>query len=586
MAAFQFIFLVLWLVAVSYYILSAYCLSSFLKKKKSVPAPADAGLPPLTLMKPVKGIGPHSRVDFLSFINQDYPRFQVLFGLMDEDDPARPLIEELIARNPGKDIELVVSGEETGENRKVSNLHNMSRKAKYDILVIADSDMRVGPDYLRAVAAGFDRPSVGLVTCPYRGSWPENFGAALEALTINAEFLPSVTVAERLEGLSFALGATMAVRRGALGAIGGFPALADYLADDYQLGNKVKAAGYGIKLSGYIVDSVQGRESFAGYFSHQLRWGRTYRACRPVSYFFSVLTKGTPFSLLFLAASGFGRAGWLVVLAELAVRQAQARYMERALVKSAGTSGYYWLLPLRDLLGFAVWAMSFAGGNVRWKGTSFRVLSDGKMKKLLTALFFLAAFSIQAGQLFAAGVPAKYDPELSAYENALAHGDYSTGIQVGYGTKIWDGALASLDTALATVSVKFPISGVKARGTILRGVWEYKVEALGGIITSENDKGVVGLSPVGFRYDFTGLGAFSPYVELMVGAVYLNVPHTIQGTRFNFIEHGAIGAQYFVSDKTSLDLQARLQHLSNAGIKEPNHGLNSGYVLFGVTRYW
>ena len=381
MAALQAMFFILWLCALAFYAISAYSLRAFFIRERGR-TPSSGGTPPLTVLKPIRGADGNTYENLKSFISQDYPRFQTIFGMAEESDPAVPVVRRLIAEHPDRDIVLVVSGRESGTNSKVSNLGNMYEKARYDILVIADSDMRVGPDYLRAVAAGFEDPSVGLVTCPYRGAYPKNLGAALDALTIDTDFLPSVAVAERLEGLSFALGATMAVRRDALEKIGGFAVLADRLADDYWLGNLVKQAGYGLKLAGYVVDSVEGRESFSGYFAHQLRWGRTYRVCRPKGYFLSVLTKGTVFSALFLLASGFSPAGWSVVLAELVIRSCQAAYMEGFYIKGPGVIRYFWLLPLKDLLGAAIWLLSFTGNTVTWKGASFRIDREGRMERL------------------------------------------------------------------------------------------------------------------------------------------------------------------------------------------------------------
>jgi ceramide glucosyltransferase len=286
-----------------------------------------------------------------------------------------------MAEFPEVETDLVISGREVGVNQTVSNLSNMHEMSRHDIIVVADGDMRVGPGYLRAVAGGFADPSVGMVTCPYRGAYPVDTGAALEALTIDTDFLPSVAVAERLEGLSFALGATMAARKKALDAIGGFKALADYLADDYQFGNKIKKAGYKLLLSRYVVDSIQGRESIGGYFSHQLRWGRTYRACRPNGYFLSVLTKGTAFSVMFLLASGFDGLGWTVFGAGLAIRYVQAAYLEAVYIKGPGVFRYLWLLPIKDMMSFAIWALSFTGSTVKWKGTSFRIDREGRMTK-------------------------------------------------------------------------------------------------------------------------------------------------------------------------------------------------------------
>jgi len=378
--AIQVSFLILWLASVIFYALSAYCVSSYYKragKKKAETAVEE--LPPVSVMKPVKGADYDTYENLKSFVMQDYPRYQVVFGVADEGDPAVGLIKRLIAENPGKDLSLTIGSMPVGANHKICNLDNMYKNVYYSIVIIADSDMRVGPDYLREVVRGFDGPDVGLVTCPYRGAYPEDIGATFEALTIDTDFMPSVAVAERLEGLSFAMGATMAVRREALEKIGGFGALADYLADDYKLGNLVMKAGYSLRLSGYVVDSVGRRETIGSYLSHQLRWGRTYRACRPKGYFLSVLTKGTAFSVFFLLATGFSQAGWALFTANLLVRYAQAYYMEAVYIKGPGVLRLLWLLPVKDLLGFAVWLLSFTGSTVRWKDVRFRVDKEGRM---------------------------------------------------------------------------------------------------------------------------------------------------------------------------------------------------------------
>ncbi len=383
MAALELFFFILWLASLAFYAVSAYSVRAFfIREGRSTGKRPSEGLPSLTVLKPVRGADGHTYENLKSFIMQDYTSFQIVFGVADPSDQGLAVAQRLMAENPDKDISVVVSGRETGPNKKVSNLANMYENAKHDILVIADSDMRVGPDYLGEVADGFHDPSVGLVTCLYRGAYPENLGAAFEALTIDTDFLPSVIVAERLEGLSFALGATMAVRRDALSKIGGFAPLADRLADDYWLGNMVKGAGYGLRLSGYVVDSVQGRESFMGYFSHQLRWGRTYRVCRPKGYFLSVLTKGTAFSLMFLLASGFSPTGWSVVGANLLLRYGQAFYMERVFIKGPGITAWFWLLPVKDVLSALIWLLSFTGDVVTWKDESFKIDREGRMVRL------------------------------------------------------------------------------------------------------------------------------------------------------------------------------------------------------------
>jgi len=382
--ALEAVFLLLWLSSVAFYFISAWCLAAFFKRENdnTKEGPVSGNSPPLTVLKPVRGADGDTYENLKSFVLQDYPEYQVIFGIADPADPAVKVVESLIAEYPGLDLKLVIGGGRDCPNRKVGNLTGMYPHAKYGILVISDSDMRVGPGYLMAVAKGFSDQGVGLVTCPYRGAHPEDIGSALEALTIDTDFLPSVAVAERLEGLSFALGATMAVRREAIESIGGLDALGDFLADDYQLGNLVGSAGYKLKLSGYILDSVGRSESVGGFLAHQLRWGRTYRVCRPKGYFLSVLTKGTAFSVFFLAASGFSTAGWGVVAANLAVRFGLALFTEVRYVRGPGVLKFFWLLPVKDLLGFAIWLLSFTGSRVRWQDKCYIVGNDGRMRSM------------------------------------------------------------------------------------------------------------------------------------------------------------------------------------------------------------
>jgi ceramide glucosyltransferase len=376
------ILLLLWLSAVSYYIISAYCLASFYKNKSPyLPAPDKKNSPSISVLKPIKGADPSLYENLKSFVEQDYPCFQVVFGVSDRSDPAFAVAQRLVSEYPEKEMLLVETGPPRSPNRKVSNLIPMYALAKYDIILVADSDMHVGRQYLSGVSEGFKDPDVGLVTCPYRGCNPKSIGAAFEALTINADFFPAVTVAERLEGVSFALGATMAARREALDRIGGFEALKDFLADDYQFGNKIYKADYKLKLSRFVVDSVQGGESLREYFIHQLRWGRTYRACRPVSYFFAGVTKGTALAALFLMASGFSPAGWALLSVDLALRISLAVWLQRHYVKAPGTLKYYWLLPARDIASALIWFFSFTGSTISWKGESFNIDREGRMIK-------------------------------------------------------------------------------------------------------------------------------------------------------------------------------------------------------------
>lgn len=336
-------------------------------------------LPPVTILKPVKGIDAESFENFASFCRQDYPDWQIVFAAASADDPAVPVVERLMAEFPLVDIELVIDGRIYGPNYKVCNLINAFPRARHDIVIVCDSDIRVGPRYLREVAAPFSDPAVGLVTSLYRSPGVRNIPTALESMGFTSEMIPNVMAALCLEGLTFALGASMAVRREALERIGGFEALVDYLADDYQLGNMVHRAGYRLELSGYYVESVMRRESLTGILSRQLRWARTMRCSRPGGYLASGITQPVPAGLLALLVSGFSAAGWTAAGLLGIFRLLCGLVFSRMFVRDGLFPRYLWLLLLRDLLAFATWALSFLGNRVVWRSHVFRVLPGGKI---------------------------------------------------------------------------------------------------------------------------------------------------------------------------------------------------------------
>ncbi len=361
-----------------YGLFSLYCARDFFSRKGN----GNPYLPPVTILKPVKGMDAESFINFASFCVQDYPLYQIVFAVASPDDPVVPVIKNLIERYPEADVELVLDGGIYGSNYKVCNLMNAFPRAKYDILIVCDSDIRVEPQYLREVCSGFSDPSVGLVTSLYRSSGIRGFATALEALGFTAEMVPNVMVALKLEGLSFALGASMAVRREALEKIGGFPALVDYLADDYQLGNMVYRAGHRLALSGHFVESVMKRESLAGILSRQLRWARTMRVSRPAGYFTSGITQPVPMALIALIVSGFSPAGWLAFFLLGLIRLIVVHCYSRFFVGDRLIPRYLWLLPIRDFLAFGTWALSFLGNRVTWRGNRFRLLPGGKIVEI------------------------------------------------------------------------------------------------------------------------------------------------------------------------------------------------------------
>lgn len=364
--------------SVAYGLISLVCARSFFGRRQ----PLADHTPPVTVIKPVKGMDAESFDNFASFCCQEYPVFQLVFAVAAAEDPAVAVIRRLMETFPAQDIDLVIDPAIHGPNYKVCNLMNAWPKVKHGIVIVCDSDIRVGPEYLARVCAPFADPAVGLVTSLYRSSRVDGLATVFEALGFTVEMIPNVMVALRLEGLSFALGASMACRREALDAIGGFPALVNYLADDYQLGNKIHRAGYRLELSGYFVESVMKRESLGGILSRQLRWCRTMRASRAGGYFASGITQPFVGLLAALLIARFSPAGWGAVLLLYVVRGLVVTIFSRRYVQDRLLPRYLWLLPVRDLLAFATWALAFLGNRVRWRGHLFRLRPGGAIEEI------------------------------------------------------------------------------------------------------------------------------------------------------------------------------------------------------------
>jgi len=361
--------------ALAYSLIVLWCAHRYFGRTIALPDHA----PPVTILKPVKGMDVESFENFASFCRQEYPVFQIVFAAASGEDPVLPVIRRLMAEFPDIDIDLVVDERKYGPNYKVCNLMNAYPRAKHDLIIICDSDIRVGPEYLRHVCALFADPVVGLVTSLYRSPRVRGTATALEAMGFTVEMMPNVLVARALEGLTFALGASIAVRREALDAIGGFAAQVDYLADDYQLGNKVFRAGWRLELSDYMVESVMKKESFGHVFSRQLRWDRTMRVSRPGGFAGSGITQPFPPALLALLVSECSLPGVAAALLLYAVRSLNAVLFSRRYLHDQLFPRWLWLLPVRDLLSFVKWVLSFFGNCVQWRGHRYRILPGGKM---------------------------------------------------------------------------------------------------------------------------------------------------------------------------------------------------------------
>jgi ceramide glucosyltransferase len=365
-----------------FYFLSALSLASFLRdrqrKLKQTPLP-ESRLPPVSILKPLKGVDPEIWESFSSHCEQDYPQFQLIFGVSDLADPAIAVVRKLQAKYPNVPIELIVCDRVLGTNIKVSNLAQMLPTARHELLLVNDSDIRVPSDYLRKVITPLADASVGLVTCLYRGVASRTLGSRLEALGISTDFVPGVLSARFIEeGLRFGLGSTLAFRRRELEAIGGFEGLLDYLADDYELGRRIASTGKKVELSAATVVTFLPAYTLRQFFRHQLRWSRTIRDARRWGYAGLLFTFGLPWASLTLLAARGAVWAWALLALTFAARMTLGFVAAIVVLHDDQFFRYVFLLPLRDLIAPFVWAVSFMGNRIHWRGDVFD-LKDGRL---------------------------------------------------------------------------------------------------------------------------------------------------------------------------------------------------------------
>ena len=350
--------------------------------KRSAASVSPSQLPAVTIFKPVHGMEERLEENLGSFFEQNYPDFEIIIGARTAEDPAIVLSEQLRARYPVVKSRIVLSGPPQWPNAKVFTLAKMIPLSQNDFFVISDSDVRVESDFLRNVVPSLLDPRAGLVTCVYRGDPSPGFWSMLEALGMSVEMPSGVVVADMLEGIRFALGPAVALRRDALEKIGGIAATADYYSDDYVLGNKIWAAGYKVSFSHYAVQHVLTPRSVWRTLGDQLRWMKSTRHSRPWGHIGSGVTFAMPFGVLgFISAASLGRIG--LGLAMLVVvflnRVLQSLVVGWWLLKDPRALRLCWLYPLRDLQGFAVWAASFLSHNFYWRGEKYRFTKDGRI---------------------------------------------------------------------------------------------------------------------------------------------------------------------------------------------------------------
>jgi ceramide glucosyltransferase len=378
-AIWRWTILLLALSPLGYYVTAIFATIRFFRRERAKQLPAFT--PPVSLLKPVRGVDFGSYDNFASFCVQDYPEYEILFCVNEMSDTAVPVIEKVMKHFPERRIRILSNAPQIGSNRKINNLALLTREAKYEILMQTDGDVRVGPNYIRELVAPFADLAVGVASCFYRAIAQHSLWAELEAVGTASDFFAGALVAEWKEGITFALGASLGTTKTWLARIGGYEAIANLLADDYELGNRVHRAGGKVLLCREPVWTMYPAQGARGFWDHQVRWARTVRLCRPASFIGLLFTHGLPWALL---AAAVAPSAWIAAAYLLAY--VLLRFILAWVVGIWGINDHvlrrrFWLIPVRDLLNFAVWLAGFASSRVTWGGLEY-VMKDGKMMEV------------------------------------------------------------------------------------------------------------------------------------------------------------------------------------------------------------
>jgi ceramide glucosyltransferase len=376
--------LVLAAAPLAYYVLSLYCVIGYFRglQRSPSPSPESSYSPPVSILKPVRGVDCEAYENFASYCLLDYPEYEIIFAVADSDDPAVPVIEKLQTDFPSCSIRLIKGAERIGANSKVNSLCRLVEEAKYDLVVMSDSDVRVDTDYLRTVVPPFADPQVGAVTAFCRCITNGSVAADLDALGMYLDSVPGALAARMLERkMQFAFGWTMATTKRHLSEIGGWEAMANHHSDDFELGNRIAHRGYKVELMRKAVWMVFPKETIEQYFLHELRWSIGLKNVRPTAYGWLLLTHGLP--LAFLAAALAASAGWWGIAAAhiityLSLRLGLAWTTGAWGLGDRGTPKRLWLVPLRDVITFMVWASGFFLKKITWRGLAYEV-RNGKL---------------------------------------------------------------------------------------------------------------------------------------------------------------------------------------------------------------
>ncbi len=364
-------------------LVACFCVLKF-KQGLSVPVAQNTDRPGVTLYKPLYGLDYELKENLLSFCDQDYPTFQVVFGISDANDPAIQVVRLVMAERPEIDTELVINDKVNGNNPKVSNLINMDKAAKHDLLIISDSDMRVETDYIDRIVASFSGADVGLVTCLYKGTPAPGLASTLGAMFINQWFSPSALIPATFGGVQHCFGATMAIKRDVLVKIGGLEALVSNLADDYTLGRLVRGAGLSVKLANLAVENIVDETSIKSMMIHELRWARTIRSVEPLGFLATFLTDVIPLGIMVSLLQYLAGFDWEMIIIPLI-----AGFFVRSLLHFSTKATFIskhpaslWIVPLRDILSFFVRVLCYTGRTVKWRSSELSVGKHGEIDNL------------------------------------------------------------------------------------------------------------------------------------------------------------------------------------------------------------
>jgi len=362
--------------ALAYCVLVLLAVRSYLRQ----PRPELSRPVPISVLRPLAGADEGLEENLRCYFRQDYSEFEILAAVRTADDPARAVFERVRAEFPHIPAQLIVTGEPPYPNAKVFSLALMLAAARHDLIVMADSDTRVGPGMLRGLAAEFEDPALGVATCPYRAVPGPSFWSRLEALGMNTDFLAGLLAARLIEGVRFAVGPTIAARRQALEAIGGMEQLREYLAEDFVLGRRVADSGWRVILSRNLIEHHIGSHTPRENFRHRLRWMRSTRRSRRWGYLGQIFTYPLPLALL---VATFCPRAWPLAVATALARAAAAWAVGRGILRDPLLARFWYLLPLEDLLSFLFWIAGFFGNTITWRGRRYYLDRDGRFRPIV-----------------------------------------------------------------------------------------------------------------------------------------------------------------------------------------------------------